>query len=197
MQCRLPLLCAPVDVCLVVDANLIAWAPCLPLTQVLGRRVYLRPLEKDVEALRRRYPELATDAAEALAAAKSIRQQRPDVAADANAVPLGRQPPPQQQQQGEKRRRRSLSPSSRKRSRSRSRSGGRGGSPGGPRRRRTAHPASNVSAQRASEYGTPSRSARPGSAAKADQPSSGGVRGGSRTPPRSCSPTRSTAALHS
>lgn len=61
--------------------------------QALGRQLYIRPLERNVEALRRRYPQLAAEADRALAAATPARSQRSNFAADAHTVPLGQQPP--------------------------------------------------------------------------------------------------------
>lgn len=72
----------------------ISFGTVLPSSsQVLGRKLYIRPLERNVEALRRRYPQLAAEADRALAAATSARSQRSNFVADAHTVPPGRQPP--------------------------------------------------------------------------------------------------------
>lgn len=79
-------------------------APTWLSLQVLGSRLYLRPLQHNLDALRRRYPQLAAQADRALEAA--IRRDCPALAS--NAVPLGRRQPEERQQgrqgrQGEQR----------------------------------------------------------------------------------------------
>lgn len=159
-------------------------APTWLSLQVLGSRLYLRPLQHNLDALRRRYPQLAAQADRALEAA--IRRDCPALAS--NAVPLGRRQPEEWQQgrQGRQGEQRPPSLRGRKRSRSRDRSRGRAASPAA---RRHASPPVRDSKQPASSCGTPTRSASPGAEGQAGS----GSRGGSRTPERSATPTRSSA----
>jgi len=167
--------------------------------QMMDRQLFVRPLERNVQAIKRRYPKIAAEAEEALVAAMG-NQRGPGVAGGVNAMPLGRQRPQQAQQtqqaqqerqaqqaqQAQQLREQSPSPRRPKRSRSRSpsrsKSGGRtrGLSLNGGHR---SDPASN--GRRTSSYGTPDRSASPEAIAW-DLNSSG--RGGSCTPARSRSP---------